>query len=277
MSDAVRINNPSATGEVRAHGAHVTAWTPAGGDPVLWLSPLADLSLGSAIRGGVPVCFPWFGNGPGDAYEPKHGFARNATWTVVERTDECVRLRLTDADVADLPGRDRWPHAFTLELAVCFGTDLLIELTCTNSGDTPFSYGNALHSYFAVDDVRQTTVAGLGGASYRDKVSGGSDVQDGPIRFTGETDRVYESVADAVVDDGTRRIMIIKTGSADTVVWNPWQDKAAKMSDVPDDAWPHLVCIEAANAPGHEITLAPGASHALSQRIKVPERSAQPS
>lgn len=271
MSDVVRIDNPAATGEVHAHGAHVTDWTPAGAEPVLWLSPLADLTPGSAIRGGVPVCFPWFGDGPGDAYEPKHGFARNAIWTVEESTDESVRLQLTDADVTDLPGRERWPHAFTLELAVTVGAELLLELTCTNSGDEDFSYGSALHTYFRVADISRTTVAGLGGATFLDKVAGGSAVQDGPIRFTGETDRVYESVADVVVEDGTgRRIMIIKTGSADTVVWNPWQVRAAAMADFPDDGWSQMLCIEAANAAGHEITLAPGESHTVSQRIKLP-------
>lgn len=275
----VRVATAVATGEVYLHGAHVTAWTPAGADPVLWVSGSSRFAPGQAIRGGIPICFPWFGAGrePGLA-PPAHGFARLAGWRLVgaeERDGEVtLTLRLTDADVTDLPPAAAWPHAFTATYAVTFGPELAVALTVENTGEEEISYEEALHTYLAVSDVRTTTVQGLDGAQYLDKVAGaGPDLvtQQGDVTFSGETDRVYASTGTAVVVDEAagRRIGVEKEGSASTVVWNPWVDKAAAMPDFGDDEWPAMVCVETANALDDAVVLAAGQRHTMTARCTV--------
>ncbi|WP_413451759.1 D-hexose-6-phosphate mutarotase [Georgenia phoenicis] len=275
----LRVATAVATGEVYLHGAHVTAWTPAGADPVLWVSGSSRFVPGEAIRGGVPICFPWFGAGrePGLA-PPPHGFARLAPWRPVAAADDdgVVRLtlELTDADIADIPAAAAWPHAFTATYAVTFGRELTLALTVENTGDAEISYEEALHTYLAVADARTTTVQGLDGATYLDKAPGGGPdlvTQRGDVTFTAETDRVYDSEGTAVVVDepGGRRIGIEKEGSAHTVVWNPWVDKAAAMPDYGGDEWPTMVCVESANALDAAISLAPGERHTMSASYTV--------
>lgn len=274
----LRVATAVATGEVYLHGAHVTAWTPAGADPVLWVSNASRFTPGEAIRGGVPICFPWFGAGrePGLA-PPPHGFARLAPWRLVgaEEHDGAVTLtlELTDADVTDVPAAAAWPHPFTATYAVTFGRELTLALTVENTGAAEISYEEALHTYLAVADARTTTVQGLDGATYLDKApEGGPELvtQRGDVTFTAETDRVYDSTGTVVVDEpGGRRTGIAKEGSAHTVVWNPWVDKAASMPDYGDDEWPAMVCVETANALDAAITLAPGERHTMTARYAV--------
>jgi len=276
----LRVATALVTGEVYLHGAHVTAWTPAGAEPVLWVSSSARFAAGEAIRGGVPICFPWFGTGrePGLA-PPPHGFARLAPWRLVAAEEHdggavTLTLELTDADAADVPAAQDWPHAFTATYAVTFGRELTLALTVENTGEGEISYEEALHTYLAVADARTTTVQGLDGATYLDKAAGGGPelvTQRGDVTFTAETDRVYDSTGTAVVVDesGGRRIGIEKEGSANTVVWNPWVDKAAAMPDYGDDEWPSMVCVETANALDAAIALAPGERHTMTARYAV--------
>ncbi|WP_454085510.1 D-hexose-6-phosphate mutarotase [Georgenia sp. Marseille-Q6866] len=276
----LRVATALATGEVYLHGAHVTAWTPAGADPVLWVSNASRFVPGEAIRGGVPICFPWFGAGrePGLA-PPPHGFARLAPWRLVAAEEDdggavTLTLELTDADAAGVPAAQAWPHAFTATYAVTFGRELTLALTVENTGEGEISYEEALHTYLAVADARTTTVQGLDGATYLDKAPGGGPdhvTQRGDVTFTAETDRVYDSTGTAVVVDESagRRIGIEKEGSANTVVWNPWVDKAAAMPDYGDDEWPSMVCVETANALAAAISLAPGERHTMTARYAV--------
>ncbi len=274
----LRVATAVATGEVYLHGAHVTAWTPAGSDPVLWMSGSSRFVPGEAIRGGIPICFPWFGPGRDGSMSPPHGFARLAAWRLVGATEHdgavTVTLTLTDDDAGDLPAAAAWPHPFTATYAVTFGRELTVALTVENTGDSEISYEEALHTYLAVGDVRATTVQGLDGASYLDKAPGaGPDrvTQTGDVTFTGETDRVYDSAGTVVVVDGSvgRSIGVAKDGSAKTVVWNPWTDKAAAMADYGDDEWPTMVCVETANVLDDAVVLAPGARHTTTARYSV--------
>ncbi len=275
----LRVATALATGEVYLHGAHVTAWTPAGAGPVLWVSNSARFTPDEAIRGGVPICFPWFGTGrePGLA-PPAHGFARLAPWWLVAAEDDdgvvTLTLELTDADVTDLPAAAAWRHPFTARYAVTFGRELTLALTVENTGDEEVSYEEALHTYLAVADARTTAVQGLDGATYLDKTADGGPepaTQRGDVTFTAETDRVYDSAGTVVVVDESagRRVGIDKDGSAHTVVWNPWSDKAAAMADYGDDEWPTMVCVETANALDAAITLAPGERHTMTARYAV--------
>lgn len=273
--DLLRVATPLATAEVYLHGAHVSAWTPAGEQPVLWMSNHSDFAPGKAIRGGVPICFPWFGAGREPGLTPPHGFARIVPWRLVEAREEddvvTLTLRLTSADVADLEAAAPWPHDFETTYTVRIGRELGLALTVRNSGEEDFSYEQALHTYLDVADVRTTRVLGLDGAEYLDKTPGGGPgrTQQGEITFTGETDRVYAATGTAVVDDGRRRIGAAKEGSAHTVVWNPWAGKAAAMADYGDDEWPGMVCLEAANALEEAVTLSAGQSHTLAVTYTV--------
>lgn len=271
----LRVAAASATGEIYLNGGHVTAWTPAGHDPVLWMSGSSNFTEGQAIRGGIPICFPWFGPAPEPGL-PAHGFARLAQWRLREVQEDdgavTVALELTDADVTALPAAASWPHAFTATLTVTIGTELTVALEVHNTGRDELSYEAALHSYLAVSDVRAATVQGLDGAGYLDKAPSAPAaraVQDGDVTFTGETDRVYDSTATAVVLDQGRSIGISKDGSAHTVVWNPWVDKAAAMADFGDAEWPATVCVETANVLDAAIALAPGQRHVMTAHYTV--------
>jgi glucose-6-phosphate 1-epimerase len=261
--------------EVFLQGAHVAAWHPAGAErPVLWTSRNSAFEPGRAIRGGVPICFPWFGPCGGDASAPMHGFARTAHWTLVdacEDADGTVALAFELAGQHVLPA---WPHAFAVTSRVTLGAALTMELVVRNTGVEPFTFEEALHSYFGVGDVRDVTIAGLEGADYLDKVAGFERRRQAaePVRFSGETDRIYlDTQTTCVVRDpqGLREIVVGKTGSDATVVWNPWIDKARAMPDFGDEEWPGMVCVETCNVNVHKRTLAPGESHAMTATIGV--------
>ncbi|MPV35751.1 D-hexose-6-phosphate mutarotase [Georgenia subflava] len=274
------VSTPVATAEVYLHGAHLTAWTPAGQDPVIWMSSKSTFAPGKAIRGGVPICFPWFGAGREPGMSPAHGFGRLAGWTLVGADDDAgvvtLTLRLTDADVTGVPGAQVWPHPFEATYSITLGSELGLALSVRNTGTDEYSFEEALHTYLHVKDVTGVTVEGLDGARYVDKVSGAeSRTQDGPVVFAGETDRVYHSTGTAtVVDPGSARtITVAKSSSANTVVWNPWTAKAAAMPDYDDAEWPTMVCVETANALDDAVTLAAGETHTMTARYAVANKA----
>lgn len=267
--DKIVIDHPLAEGEIYLHGAHVTHWNPAGAEAVLWMSPKAVFKEGQPIRGGVPICLPWFGPHPaGAADAPAHGLVRTRAWELIDVLEDSsgvtVRLRL------DIPAdaSPHWTHAFTAEFTVHFGLTLTMTLGVTNDGPNAFKFDEALHTYFRVRDVRETSIGGLLGATYLDKMAGYArhrEERDG-IVMTGETDRVYvDTTATCVVQDQHlgRRVFIEKSGSRSTVVWNPFPAKAKTQSDVGEENWPGFVCVESANCADDTVTLAAGATHAM--------------
>jgi len=251
-------------------GAHVLAWTPHDQVPVLWVSPLAVFDPGVPVRGGIPVIFPWFGSGPAGDRTPAHGFARTAEWQRVGLVDNLVETgRLEVRHRLTSEGFDSAP--FSAELVSEFTRDhLRVALSVTNTGDADFSYEEALHTYLAVSDVARISLEGLDGCSYVDKVNGGDQVQAGPVRFTGEVDRLYDHTGDVVVDDPdwSRRIRVSKEGSAITVVWNPGAARGASMSDVAQH-WAGFVCVEAANTGDRMVTIPSGGTHTLAQTLQL--------
>jgi glucose-6-phosphate 1-epimerase len=272
--DRVAIDVPECTGEIYLHGAHVTGWTPRGGRPVIWMSGASAFAPGRPIRGGIPLCFPWFGPHPANAALPAHGFARLVPWALegVRREGESIRVTLGLRTGTEW--QDAWPHRCALTCMVDFGARLAVELAVRNVGDSSCTFDEALHTYFGVGDVRQVAVEGLAGTTCVDKTRGGERRVEGiePIRFTGETDRVYlgiETAATIVDAAWQRRIVVRKHGSRTTVVWNPWIAKARAMPDFGDDEWPAMVCVETANALDDAITLPPGGEHRLRAEIHV--------
>lgn len=265
------ITTPHASARVSLYGGHVLAWQPTGQKPVIWVSKAALFEPGKAIRGGVPVCWPWFGPLAG---QPLHGFVRTRLWALRDATVDAagqvtVRLGLSD----DASTRAIWDHAFDLELVVTVGQTLTMALVTRNTGTAPFIISQALHTYFGVGDIEQTTVQGLDGCTYVDKVDNFTEKrQSGPVDFSGETDRIYvNTTADSLIVDAAwgRTIRINKQGSASTVTWNPWIDKEKTMADMVTGEYRGMVCVETCNAGSDQITVAPGQQHALVANISV--------
>ncbi len=270
------VSNPHAGAEVYLHGATVTAFQPRGQAPVLWLSPQALFQPGKAIRGGIPVCWPWFGPHPADPSKPQHGFVRTMEWSFVHAgclPDERTELRLHLQDTTDT--RAMWPHAFRLELRVLVGRSLEVTLTTHNTSNHEALVSAALHSYFAVSDIHTVQIDGLDGRDYIDLTAGRIIRRHaGRAVIDQEVDRIYIGTEDAcLVRDiaGKRILQVGKSGSRSTVIWNPWSAKAAKLADFPDDGFHTMVCVETANAGPDTRQIKPGASHALTQTIEVME------
>jgi glucose-6-phosphate 1-epimerase len=264
------------TAELYLHGAHLCRWQPRSQPhPVLWMSEASRFEAGAPIRGGVPICFPWFGPRAGDASAPVHGVARISAWNMDGATleaDGSVNVRLSlDCGALASP---HVPHDLRLAYELRLGRDLSMALTVRNPSDTPAAFEEALHTYLAVGDVRQASVAGLEGAAYLDKVDGAKRKRQAEplITIDGETDRLYLETGAAITltDPGLgRRIRVEKTGSRSSVVWNPWVAKSRAMADFGDDEWPGMICIETANAADNAITLPPHASHSMTAGVSV--------
>lgn len=265
------ISSPGATARVAVQGGQLLAWQPEGQAPVIWTSRAAVYQPGKGVRGGAPVCWPWFGGREGQG---AHGFVRTRMWqvreTLVDSAQQVV-LRLGISD--DAATRKIWDHAFDLELIVTVGNTLKMELVTRNTGSAPFSISEGFHTYFRIGDIERTTIAGLDNSEYLDKVSNVAGVKQlGAVNFKGETDRVYlNTTATCSIDDPVlrRSIRVAKGNSASTVVWNPWRDKEKTFADMAAGEYTEMLCLETVNAGPVEITVAPGARHSLVASISV--------
>jgi glucose-6-phosphate 1-epimerase len=258
------------------YGAHVCEWTPAGqATSALFLSPHATFAAGKAIRGGVPVCFPWFANHPSDATKPAHGFARTRLWQVAEiARDDADHVRVAFRLASDAATRALWPAEFAATLTVSLGRSLAMTLEVENTGAGEITYESALHTYLTVGDVEQIRIHGLERTRFVDKVDGFTEktAGDAPIGIVGEIDRVYlDTTAPCTVDDPVlgRQIRTEKDHSLATVVWNPGYEKARGVADIGAEAWRSFVCVETSNCRPHVVRLAPRARHAMTARIEI--------
>lgn len=275
----LQLTPPTASLRMLLHGAHVLQYQPAGHQPVLFVSHSTPYEPGKPVRGGVPICLPWFGGEHTDPQAPMHGLVRTRAWEVaaVEPLDAHTAAA-TFVLTADEQGRRFYPHDYEARFTVRVGPMLHMALRMRNTGSAPLRFSEALHTYLRVGDIHRATLRGLEGTEYLDKtLDFARCTQDQqPVTFTGETDRVYlHTRATCVVDDPAlgRRIVIDKTGSDATVVWNPWQQRAAAMADLDDedheDGWRTMLCVETANAAEHAITLPPGAEHEMTATLRV--------
>lgn len=265
------ISTPLGRARVALQGAQVLTWQPAGQEPVLWVSKSAVYEPGKGVRGGVPVCWPWFGARDG---LPAHGFVRTRQWlvrgTALDAQGQVVlRLGLVD----DAATRVLWDFAFDLELLVTVGTLLTLALTTRNTGLMALTLTDALHTYFAVADIDQTRVQGLAGSNYLDKVNGFARMrQVGAVTFNAETDRIYSGTrAECLIEDlqVQRVIHVAKRGSTSTVVWNPGPEREKTIADMAVGEYRKMLCVETCNAGLDEITLQPGEEHTLTALISV--------
>ncbi|ERI53791.1 hypothetical protein N878_14005 [Pseudomonas sp. EGD-AK9] len=276
-----RVRTAHAELLVAQQGAQILSYQPDGQPPLIWLSEQAAYERGQSVRGGVPVCWPWFGdlrcNPPAvqAAYQPglapSHGLVRGLDWQLlgIDEDGDAVTLRFVfDSRQHLLPG---WPHAARLQLDIRLGEDLALNLETHNQGDEPLVISQALHSYFAVSDVRQVGVEGLDGCRYLDTLDDWRERrQDGALQFAGETDRIYLGTPArlSIVDPGWgRRIHLDSSGSRSAVLWNPWIDKAKRLSQFAAEAWQGMLCIETANVMEDVVRLAADERHALRLRL----------
>ena len=271
------IATPLATAELYIYGAHVTKFQPTGQAPVLFLSENSHFVSGKAIRGGVPLIFPWFGPHKTNPALSAHGFIRTAEWELESLAQSASgEVRVTLRFSANDATRAVWPHEFVLRFHVCIGATLEMTLETENTSSEPFTFEDALHTYFTVADVLEVGVTGLAGVEYLDKVDGGNRKREGgaPIGVEGVVDRLYlNTQSTCIVDDPSlgRKIVVEKSGSDSTVVWNPWQGKGMSLADL-GEGWPGMICIETVNAGENAVTLAPGQKHATRQSVRIEAR-----
>ena len=269
------ITNVFAKASVAIYGAHVLSYRLKGQEEVLWMSSLSTFEEGNPIRGGIPVCFPWFGPHGSDSKKPQHGFARLHMWKVAETANLPggeTQLRLTLRQNPKI--KALWQYSFLAEMIITVGASLNVAFRCTNTGMEQFSYTGALHSYFSVSDIANVKIKGLGGSRYYDgmKATVPSIQKEDSFEIQKEENRRYiDTTKDCIIEDSglLRKIRVGKTGSRVTVVWNPGAEMAKKIADMPDDGYKTMVCVEAANAYDDIAVVQPKESCTLSTSIAV--------
>jgi glucose-6-phosphate 1-epimerase len=268
----VKITSVAASAEIYLHGAHLTSWIPAGAEEVIFLSSKAQYQEGKAIRGGVPICFPWFNAKTDDPKAPSHGLVRTKTWDLESITHEGNAIAVALSTSSDDATRKWWPHEFRAVQRITISTNLQMELTVTNTGAAPLTFQEALHTYYRVGNVRHVRLVGLDDISYLDNTEGNTEkIQYGDNTFDQRIDNAYlntETQLELTDPSLNRRILIGKQNSRNTVVWNPWATLANGMSDLGDE-WPHFVCVEAANIRANAITRQPGEQHTMTAIIRI--------
>jgi len=274
----VQITGAFGEGEMYLHGAHVTSWKPAGNDEVLFLSTKSRWEEGQAIRGGIPICFPWFRGKLDDPHAPAHGFVRTKMWQLdsiekVENEEDENGVAVTMSTQSDEHTRKLWPGEFRLVYRVTFGSDLRLELVCRNTGTTPFRFEEALHTYNRIANIDNARVQGLDGVSYLDNTESNKEKrQHGDVMIASTTDNAYcntQNEVDLLDPNKNRRIRLRKEHSLSTVVWNPWSEGAARLPDLGDGEWRRFLCVEASNILDAAIHLAPVKEHSMAAVLTV--------
>jgi glucose-6-phosphate 1-epimerase len=273
-----RVTLPACEATIYLHGAHITHWQHFSEEPILFLSPKSAFAADKAIRGGIPICFPWFGNGLSGLQKPSHGFARLEEWTFAFAALAGDELHLTftlgPSELSRSLGYADFRVAYEVILGAEEGKSLTLRLTVANSGEKPLVFEEALHAYFHVGDPRTTELEGLESATFLDKTDKAKPRQApaGPLKFAKQTDSVFAGneatvkLLDVQID---RHLIIAKQNSATTVVWNPFPEGSATLADLAADSWEHFLCVEAANTGTDAITLAAGGVHTMEARITV--------
>lgn len=261
----IEVATARAQATVALYGGQLLSFKPARAEhDLFYLSDKAQYQQGKAIRGGAPVCWPWFGDDPGDLGRQAHGFARNLFWDVLDSQLHDDEVEITLGLESTATSKQWWPSEFSLRKKIHIGDQLKISLTTENKGEIAFSMSKALHSYFRIGDISQARVSGLDGVDYLDKTLGfAKHKQAGDVTAEGETDRVYLNAPSkvSIVDPALRRRIDIEHQGADNfVVWNPW-DKAADIKDMPTEDYEQFICVETANAIANSVIVAPGAMH----------------
>lgn len=260
------IIHPKFRAQISRFGGHLLSFIPTNDSDWLWLSSTAQMDGTKPIRGGVPLCWPWFGPAPQDfSGEPQHGYIRSVHWQLdlIEGNDADLTIKLKPENATELEAK--------LGLSVCiefnFSESLRINLVTQNVSDKEVPLSQAIHTYFRVKNIDDLLIKGLDSTEYADKLTGKTQIQDGAVDITEAVDRVYQTnTQNLTFHNGACELNVIGKNHDSIVVWNPWQEKAKDMADFDDDGYQTMICIEMANTQG--LKLAPGKRHTLKQIIK---------
>jgi len=266
------ITNELAEAEIYLHGGHLTHFQPKGEEALIFDAKESYVTPPKSVHAGIPICWPWFGPHPTDSTKPQHGFARDRVWSVkstkvLDSKETEVVLTLKD----DKETRTLFPFAFALELTFTIGKTLSIALKTTNRDENSFTITQALHTYFAISDIETISIAGVEETpfvDYTDNKKAKSEKTE--LEIHQEVNRVYvpTDASCTIIDkDLNRKIVIEKSGSDSTTIWNPWRESG--IHDLPDEKYRKFVCIETTNALQDAVTLQANESHMIRQVISV--------
>ena len=279
----IQINNDKASALISVYAGQVLSFKPVNeAEDLMFISKNAYFQDGKAIKGGVPICWPWFGAAPEieskeQVKRPDHGFVRNSFWsvlsaTVLENGDSKIVLEFEDSEKT----REIWPYRFYLSLEIVIGDSLTLELLTRNTGNQSFSITEALHSYFNVGDATQVNVLGLEHTEYLDKNEDFVKVcQLGAITIAQETDHIHTDIKHKlVIDDPTfkRKIKISSSGNKNIVVWNPWAKGSAEMKDLDSEDYKHFICLEVANTAADSVEIHPNSEYRIGANYSIVPR-----
>ena len=263
------ISNDHSSAIISLYGGQVLSFKPHGSEDLLFVSSQAEFRVGKAIRGGIPVCFPWFNAHPTNKELPNHGFARISKWDI-EKTEQLLtgETRLIISLSSSEATKKLWKYNFKVEFEIIIGKSLLVKWQTENLDEAEFTFSQALHSYFNVGDINSLTIAGLENQNYMETIilEEPFEGEKSPIKISRQTDRDYlnsDTTCEIIDINFNRKIKISKKGSLSTVVWNPWKELSVKMSDLGDDDYLSFVCVESANTHYHPVTVQPNEKHIL--------------
>ncbi|HUO16666.1 MAG TPA: D-hexose-6-phosphate mutarotase [Verrucomicrobiae bacterium] len=269
----IQITHAHAEGEIYLHGAQVTSWKPSGNDEVLFLSTKSRWQEGQAIRGGIPICFPWFRAKTDNPKAPAHGFVRTKSWQIESIEEDERGVCVSMSTESDEQTRHWWPDEFRLVYRVVLGPELILELTCINTGKNDLRFEEALHTYNRVSDVANVRLRGLDNVHFLDNNdSNKENVQCGDVKIAAATDNAFLATRDDVdlTDPELRRhLRLQKANSRTTVVWNPWREGALRLVDLGEGEWKQFLCVEASNVLSESVVLPPGGEHKMTALLSA--------
>mgnify|MGYP001257092396 CR=1 FL=1 len=262
----IEVNSPMCHAHIFLQGAQVTHFQPKNQPSLLWISQAETYEKGVSMRGGIPICWPWFGLHPEPDY-PQHGFARHKIWHLerIQESEQEVLITLT------LPTSEIetqfWPHRTQLTVTIALSTQLKISLTTQNNEDYPIKFSQALHTYFDIQNIKKLKVDGLVNTPYIE-FNQNKHQTAGEVSIYKETDRMYHNASSTQQLKTTQGTIVVKREhSSSCVLWNPWIEKSKRLSNFNQDDYLHMVCLEACNILDDSVDLKPHETFTLSQTI----------
>jgi len=284
--EAIKVEHPLFTATLLLQGAQLIEFTPSScNNNLLWLSDTVEYKLGKPLRGGIPICWPWFGNMDKNPTKIQqqiqgeasaHGFARSMPWQVNSITESCHHVEIILQLTNNQQTQTLWPFEFNLQARFVFTNTLEVELTTTNTGAKTFAISQALHTYFPTDDITKTYIHNTHGSRYIDALDNWKEKkQNGRIGFSEETDRLYFFNADKLdtyelrIESPNTQLVLKNTQSKSAVIWNPWIEKSKRLSQFSPQDYQHMYCIETANVMSDHKMLTPNQQQSLKFELSL--------
>jgi len=263
----IDVQTPVSSATIALHGAQVLTWAPTDHPPVLYVSPKARMIPGTPLRGGIPICWPWFGDHPEDPKKPAHGFARTRFWDLISGGLDGKVATLVFKLLPDEVTKALFPYDFELTATIRIADKLRVKVNMKNTSAETYKLSSALHTYLSLGDIERIQLEGVKGSHYVDQLSDDKEpvFQEKNLQIKEAVDRIYQSMSSVLIRDldRFRSVFVDKAGSRTTVIWNPWKERCKTIADLPDKAYKEFVCVECANAGTDKPTLRPNTSHNL--------------